>query len=327
VNTEITDNRNGWILFDAECGLCTRLAHRFGPFLHRHQFSLVPLQTSWVKERLAKTDGELLSEMRLLTRQGDLYGGADALIGIAQRISWTRPLSWLLDVCVVRSLLRRGYHYTARHRTCLGRGCRIAVRSASGSAHTTWMPAAVVSILAVVSGKNLPAWVWMWVLAIALFLGAKWITVSRMAPLGRSVDRGRLFAYLLLWPGMDAEAFCGKSHVPTPPIGEWAFAGMKTLLGAALLWAGVPSIARGGYLFAGSQRLWAAHELFRHPRVGFALRAQQARASARAWRRVEGLVLCRGRRGPTRLLAVPPRVHSQCHFANASHHRRHLRSL
>jgi predicted DCC family thiol-disulfide oxidoreductase YuxK len=126
VNTEITDNSNGWVFFDAECSLCTNLAHRFGPFLHRHRFTLVPLQTPWVEERLAKTDGKLLSEMRLLTTQGDLYGGADALIGIAQRISWTRPLYGLLDVPIVRSVLRRLYRWTARHRTCLGGGCRIA---------------------------------------------------------------------------------------------------------------------------------------------------------------------------------------------------------
>ena len=145
MNTEITDNRNGWIFFDAECSLCTNLA---------------------------------------------------------QRISWTRPLYWLLDVPIVRSVLGRVYRCTARHRTCLGGGCRIAVRSERfGLRGLRWIPATVLPILTVVSGKNLPEWVWMWFLAVALFLGGKWITIWPMLPTKKAA-RGRLLVYLLLWPGM-----------------------------------------------------------------------------------------------------------------------------
>src|SRR5438309_352235 len=78
VITEITDAKNerGWVLFDAECLLCRRLVRRWRPMLRRHRFALVPLQTPWVRERLAKCDRELLSEMRLLTAEGLIYGGA-----------------------------------------------------------------------------------------------------------------------------------------------------------------------------------------------------------------------------------------------------------
>jgi hypothetical protein len=56
--------------------------------LGRHHFALAAFQTPWVRERLAKNNGELLFEMRLLTPQGRLYGGADAFVAIARQIWW-----------------------------------------------------------------------------------------------------------------------------------------------------------------------------------------------------------------------------------------------
>ena len=120
MTTEITDikNGNGWVCFDAECTLCTRLAYRFGPLLRRHRFALVPLQTTWVKERLTGSGEELLFEMRLLTPQGRVYGGADALAEIARHIWWAKPFYLVSRVPLARSALRTGYRWVARHRTC-----------------------------------------------------------------------------------------------------------------------------------------------------------------------------------------------------------------
>ena len=80
MNTEITDvkNRNGWVCLDAEW-LCVSLAGRFRRLLNRHGFGLVPLQTPWVRDRLAHTGEELLSEMRLIPAQGRVRGGAEIL--------------------------------------------------------------------------------------------------------------------------------------------------------------------------------------------------------------------------------------------------------
>jgi predicted DCC family thiol-disulfide oxidoreductase YuxK len=111
VTTEITEVKNGrgWVLFDAQCLLCTRLARRCEPLLRKHGFALVPLETPWVRERLAKCGGELLSEMRLLTPHGNIYGGADALIALAQQIWWARPLYWFARLPLVRAALRKVY--------------------------------------------------------------------------------------------------------------------------------------------------------------------------------------------------------------------------
>ncbi len=280
MNTEITDKRNvrGWILFDAHCRLCTSLARRCERLLGRHQFVLVPLQTPWVRERLTKSGHELLLEMRLLTSEGALYGGADALLALARQVWWAWPLYWLSHVPGVRPALRKAYRWLARHRTCLGGGCPIELGSGRfGVSLLRWVPAVALPILAAglgapasppacfcnlrlaggdagapaTLGRNLPGWVWMWVLVLALFLVAKWITISRFLRSRRKLNRFRLLAYALFWPGMDAPTFCTKTPVPTPPIREWALAGAKTLFGAALLWVGVPLIGARHSLLAG----------------------------------------------------------------------------
>jgi predicted DCC family thiol-disulfide oxidoreductase YuxK len=108
----------GWVLFDGQCAFCTNLVRRFTPLLHRYHFELAPLQTPWVRERLAVTDKDLLSEMRFLTAQGEVHGGADALICIARQIWWSRPLGWLASLPLIRAGLHEAYRWIARHRHC-----------------------------------------------------------------------------------------------------------------------------------------------------------------------------------------------------------------
>jgi len=124
VNTEITDEVkvNGWVLYDADCRFCTRLAGRFRPWLVRRHLVLLPLQTPWVRARLGLADPRLLVEMRLLLPDGTHFGGADALIEISRHYWWTWPLRQMTRVPAVRELVRRGYRWMAHWRNC-GKGC------------------------------------------------------------------------------------------------------------------------------------------------------------------------------------------------------------
>lgn len=229
------------MLFDAQCSLCRRLARRYEPLLSRHRFALVPLQTPWVRERLVKCDDDLLSEMRLLTRQGIIYGGADALIALARQIWWAWPLYWLAHLPIIRNALRKAYAWVARRRNCLRGRCQIGADSGGFARDCLrWAPLVVLPMLAATLGKNLPGWVWMWVMAVALFIGAKWLTISRLPLSTGGVSRHRLLLYFFLWPGMNPRAFCANGSVPTPPIREWILAGAKTLFGAVLVWFGAP---------------------------------------------------------------------------------------
>jgi hypothetical protein len=83
----------------------------------------------------------------------------------------------------------------------------------------------------------LPPWLFMWLLAAAIFAGAKWVTWWQAA---RSQIPWRIqSAYLFAWPGMDAAAFFGSGNAPhcqAPSRREWFFAIAKTVLGVALIW-------------------------------------------------------------------------------------------
>jgi hypothetical protein len=99
-----------------------------------------------------------------------------------------------------------------------------------------WLPICVLPLAAVACRNRLPAWVFMWLLSFAIYSGLKWLTWwrarSRIVP-----PAWRSAAYLLTWPGMDAEAFLdAKQHVPQPSLRAWLWAGFETALGAVLIW-------------------------------------------------------------------------------------------
>src|SRR5262249_4847338 len=83
---------------------------------------------------------------------------------------------------------------------------------------------------------GLPAWAWMWLIALALFFAAKWITVSRFLRTGGQGSRWRIVAFYLLWPGMDVRAFFQERFAAGPPAREWLSAVLKATFGAAALW-------------------------------------------------------------------------------------------
>jgi hypothetical protein len=76
----------------------------------------------------------------------------------------------------------------------------------------------------------------MWVLSFAIFAGLKWLTWWR-ARTSVSHPAWRSAAYLLAWPGMDAQAFLDASQrVSQPSFAVWIWAALKTAIGAFLLW-------------------------------------------------------------------------------------------
>jgi len=90
----------------------------------------------------------------------------------------------------------------------------------------------------------------MWGLAFAIFFGLKWLSWWKARR--RVFHAGwRSVAYLLAWPGMDAESFldAGRS-VHAPASREWFAALGKTVLGAALFW-GVARSVPGPLLLRG----------------------------------------------------------------------------
>lgn len=123
--TETADcrNRDGWVLYDGDCPMCVRLAGRFAAILRRHGFGLAPLQSPWVRSRLGSLTSEPPDEMFVLSSSGDVSGGADAVVYLAQRIWWAWPLYALTRLPGVMWLLWHLYRWVARNRTCFGGRC------------------------------------------------------------------------------------------------------------------------------------------------------------------------------------------------------------
>ncbi len=96
----------------------------------------------------------------------------------------------------------------------------------------------------------LPAWGWMWSTAIVIYAVCKlasWSMRSVRAPLWKHI------AYLLFWPGMDADTFLDTSATPVPAVRwrEWLFAASKLALGIVLMRGIAPHWEWGGELGQG----------------------------------------------------------------------------
>ena len=81
----------GWVLYDETCRICRHGAAQFGPMLQRRGFRLAPLQSE-VGRRHA-VDGK--DEMKVVTSNGRIFGGAEAIAFLSGHIWWAKPLGWL----------------------------------------------------------------------------------------------------------------------------------------------------------------------------------------------------------------------------------------
>jgi len=99
-----------------------------------------------------------------------------------------------------------------------------------------WLPLVVFPAAAICFRNRMPAWLFMWTLSFAIFAALKWMTWwTAHDKVPASV--GRSLAYLLAWPGMDADAFLDpRSRPDRPSPKEWLWATTKTALGTTLLW-------------------------------------------------------------------------------------------
>lgn len=137
VNTENTETMRGWVFYDAECAFCHRWAARADELLARRGFHLAPLQAEWAVRRLGLKPGEPLAEMKLLTADGRVFGGADAVIHLARFIWWAWPVFVLAQIPGVRTILRGTYRWVAKSRACLGGQCSVADNRGAHHRHLT----------------------------------------------------------------------------------------------------------------------------------------------------------------------------------------------
>jgi predicted DCC family thiol-disulfide oxidoreductase YuxK len=211
----------GWILYDGACRSCAASSRRFDRIFRRRGFLFLPLQTNWIMERLDLESGAPLEELRVLTADGRNIGGADAVIFLARQIWWTWPFAALAQLPGMHKPLDRGYRWIAAHRVCDHIRCSLEERRSLDRRFRKsvtekppllkfsppWMPLIAFPILALLVRDRVAPWVFMWLMAAAIFFGCKCLTFSGARKKIVHVRVGRALAYFFLWPGMDAKRF------------------------------------------------------------------------------------------------------------------------
>ena len=112
------------VVYDADCPFCRSQVARIRRLDRRGAFEFVPRQSPELAERFPTlaTPG-FDSGLRLVSLEGDVVVGADALYRIARRLPLSRRLAWVYRLPPIRALARQAYARVAARRSGLARGC------------------------------------------------------------------------------------------------------------------------------------------------------------------------------------------------------------
>jgi predicted DCC family thiol-disulfide oxidoreductase YuxK len=122
-STAFAPQFQGWILFDAGCSFCRRCVAAAEPILAPRGFVFLPLQTPWVRAFFHLPEEKLLGEMRLLTRNRQSFGGADAILELAKHVWWAWLLFAFAQFPGAHAMLGAAYRSIAARRQCLSGSC------------------------------------------------------------------------------------------------------------------------------------------------------------------------------------------------------------
>jgi predicted DCC family thiol-disulfide oxidoreductase YuxK len=126
------------VLFDADCGLCTRTAgallrlDRAGAADGSRRLWLIPLQRAAAVAPDAPPEARLLEALHVRTADGRWLAGGAAVLAIADALPALGPLARLGRLPLLRGLVEPAYSLVVTHRDRLGRllgadACRIRV--------------------------------------------------------------------------------------------------------------------------------------------------------------------------------------------------------
>ena len=113
------------MLYDDSCGFCRRWVPFWAETLRRRGFTIAPLQSEWVVKQLKLSDGELLSDLRLLLNDGSQVRGADVYRYAMKRIWWAYPFYLMSIMPLLRRVFDWSYRTFADNRYHVSRSCRL----------------------------------------------------------------------------------------------------------------------------------------------------------------------------------------------------------
>jgi predicted DCC family thiol-disulfide oxidoreductase YuxK len=121
----VTQVRRGVVLYDGQCGFCSRWVRYWAGMLERQGFAIASLDEPWVAEKINTPREELLTDIRLLTADGRLISGADVYLYVTRRIWWAWPFYAFFSLPGLNLLIHLGYRWFARNRYHISHACRL----------------------------------------------------------------------------------------------------------------------------------------------------------------------------------------------------------
>ena len=118
-----TPSEEGWVLYDGDCAFCVRWLRFWAPVLRRRGFEIDTLQADWTAAKLGMTRDEILRDIRLLTKTGSTYSGADVYLQVARKIWWAWPIGAVFSLPGFNRLIWAGYKWFAANRQCVSGYC------------------------------------------------------------------------------------------------------------------------------------------------------------------------------------------------------------
>jgi predicted DCC family thiol-disulfide oxidoreductase YuxK len=217
------------ICYDGSCGICRRGVRFLKCNLNRRHFNFRPMQDPAIQLKLGMQIDPSMTEMKVITSEGSIIGGPEAVRYLMRRIWWLRWIAPLSETRRLKVVCDRAYLKFAANR--YAHSCRL--QTTQTTLLTVAAPALLASLPLWLSYAKLPAWVFMWVLALAVFLVLKMLTYNQgRVPMGRRDTA----AYLLLWPGLDPGAFMERAPLArTEGCKPWGIAVVKLALGLSCL--------------------------------------------------------------------------------------------
>ena len=116
------ESRNPTLIYDGECGVCRKAVELLRRWDREHELRFVPFQDSVAVARFGIALPALAAAMHLVSPDGRVYPGADAIPELLRLFPGKRWLAPLFRIPGVLPLARRVYAWIAVRRKCLVRG-------------------------------------------------------------------------------------------------------------------------------------------------------------------------------------------------------------
>ncbi len=112
------------VIYDGNCGICTRLVRRLRRLDTRGRLEIIPSQTAGVHARFPWIPPNAYDESLQLVRKldGRTWQGAAAVERIIDTLRAGWAVSWVFSIPFARPLAERLYRWVADHRDKLGCG-------------------------------------------------------------------------------------------------------------------------------------------------------------------------------------------------------------